>query len=214
MSKKEKQQGIQGQWQRASPVREYLEQVKSCNDTDCTPRTMKQAFFAFKRGDWEEYKRTFRIEATATEWAFDRIREAFEHVAKDEVRKLSTMQEIMTISTDNLRRIIAPAGGQGVVTTSYLCPHCNGFPIEDYVWWVSGEKKHTNWWCAMCGGKYEWRAPNRILVVETDESVSQAKVFKAHAVPQGSCGNLINALKLLADQQERGWWRPHTEHCY
>ena len=32
----------------------------------------------------------------------------------------------------------------------------------------------------------------------------QAKVFKAHAVPQGLCANLINALKLLANQQEDG----------
>ena len=28
----------------------------------------------------------------------------------------------------------------------------------------------------------------------------QAKVFKAHALPQGVCENLINALKLLANQ--------------
>ena len=39
---------------------------------------------------------------------------------------------------------------------------------------------------------------------QTGESVHQAKVFKAHAVPQGPCGNLINALKLLANQQEDG----------
>ena len=75
--------------------------------------------------------------------------------------------------------------------------------MEDHVWWVSGEK-HTNWWCAICGEKYDWKQPNRPLVVQTGESVNQAKVFTAYAVPQGSCGNLINALKLLANQQEDG----------
>ena len=35
--------------------------------------------------------------------------------------------------------------------------------------------------------------------------MNQAKVFKAHAVPQGLCGNLINALKLLANRQEDGY---------
>ena len=40
--------------------------------------------------------------------------------------------------------------------------------------------------------------------MQTGESVEQAKVFKAHAVPQGWCANLINALKLLANQQEDG----------
>ena len=43
-----------------------------------------------------------------------------------------------------------------------------------------------------------------MLVVQTGESFEQAKIFKAHAVPQGLCGNLINALKLLANQQEDG----------
>ena len=32
----------------------------------------------------------------------------------------------------------------------------------------------------------------------------EAKGFRAHAVPQGLCENLINALKLLANQQRDG----------
>ena len=60
------------------------------------------------------------------------------------------------------------------------------------------------WWCAICGEKQDWKQPNRLLVVQTGESVEQAKVFKAHAIPQGLCENLITALKLLANQQEVG----------
>ena len=48
---------------------------------------------------------------------------------------------------------------------SYLCPHCNSFPMEDYVWWVSagisvqlgvvrsveknmtGRNQTGSWWC-------------------------------------------------------------------
>ena len=84
----------------------------------------------------------------ASEWAFDRVEEAFEKVAQDEAEKVSIVQKIMLRSTDYLRRIIAPVGGQGGVTMSYLCPHCNSFPLEDYVRWVSGGKR-TRWWCAM-----------------------------------------------------------------
>ena len=40
--------------------------------------------------------------------------------------------------------------------------------------------------------------------MQTGDSFEQAKVFEAHAVPQGLCANLINALKLLANQQEDG----------
>ena len=58
---------------------------------------------------------------------------------------------------------------------SYLCPHCFSFPLEDYVWWVSGRKGRNNWWCSICGEKYDWKQPNRLLVVQTGESVEQAK---------------------------------------
>ena len=46
--------------------------------------------------------------------------------------------------------------------------------------------------------------PNRLLVVQTGVSASQAKVFRAHPAPQGLCENLINALKLLANQEKDG----------
>ena len=117
---------------------------------------------------------------------------------------MSIVQDIMLKSTDYLRRIIAPVGGQGGVTMSYFCPNCNSFLLKYYVWWVSAGKKHTSRWCAICGEKYDWKQPNRLLVVQTGESVEQAKVFKAHAIPQNLCENLINALKLLANQQEDG----------
>ena len=131
----------------------------------------------------------------ATEWAFDRIKEAFEQVAQG---------ENMIGSTDYLRRTIASVGGQGGVTMSYLCTHCNSFLLEDYIWWVSGRIEHTTWWYAICGEKHDWKQPNRLLVVQTIDGTDHAKVFKAHAVPQGLCENLINALKLLANQQEDG----------
>ena len=84
---------------------------------------------------------------------------------------------------------------------SYLCSHCNSFPLGDYVLMVTAGKT-TKWWCAICGEKCDWRQPNRLLVVQTVESVEHAKVFKAHSIPQGLCENLINALKLLANPQE------------
>ena len=180
-----------------------MEQVKCCHDTDCNESMMKKGFTALKNETWEEYKETFKEKMNASEWAFDRIKEAFDLVAQDEARKVSVVQEIMLRSTDYLRRIIAPVGGQGGVTMSYLCPNCNSFPQEDYVWWVSG-RKTTRWWCAICGEKYDWEQTNRFLVVQTGESFEQAKVFKAHAVPQGLRANLINALNLLANEQEDG----------
>ena len=119
---------------------------------------IKQSFLALEGGDWEEYKSTFRTEVKAAEWTFDRMKEAFGKVAKDETRKLSIVQESMIRCTDYLRRIIAPAGEQGSVTMEYLCPQSNNFLVEDNVWWVFGREKHTNWWCAICREKYDWQA--------------------------------------------------------
>ena len=66
------------------------------------------------------------------------------------------------------------------------------------------ERKRTTWWRAICGEKCDRKQPDRLLVVQTADRIDQAKVFRARAVPQGLCANLINALKLLANQQEDG----------
>ena len=42
------------------------------------------------------------------------------------------------------------------------------------------------------------------VVVQIGINVNEAKVFKALATPLGLCGNLTNALKLLANQQKDG----------
>ena len=42
------------------------------------------------------------------------------------------------------------------------------------------------------------------LVVQLGVNANEAKVFKAHAAPLGLCDNLINALKLQANQQKYG----------
>ena len=125
-------------------------------------------------------------------------------MAKDEAGRLTIVQKMMLSSTDYLRRIIAPAGGQGGVTLSYLCPHYSSFSLGRlHLVGLSWQEAQQ---LVVCGlwRKYDWRAPNRLLVVQTGESASQAKVFKAHALPQGLCANLINALKLLANQQKDG----------
>ena len=108
-AEKEKQEGVQGQWQQESPAKEYLEHVKCCKDTDCTPRMMKQGVFCVEK--WRVggiSKASLRWKQKATEWAFERIREK---VAEEEAGRLSIAQRIILKSTDYLRCIIAPSGG-------------------------------------------------------------------------------------------------------
>ena len=145
-------------------------------------------------------KKIFREKMKTSEWACDRTKEASDLVAQDEARKVSIVEEIMLRSTDYLRRIIASVGGQGGVTMSYLCPHRNSFSARLRLvgLWVKGHKVVLrNLWreVGLEASEQAFGRANR-------ESFEQAKVFKAHAVPQGLCANLINALKLLANQQE------------
>ena len=69
---------------------------------------------------------------------------------------------------------------------------------------LRGKKAHNLEVCVICGERYDWKQPNRLLVVQRGDSIEQAKVFKAHAVPQGLCAKLTNALKWSANQQEDG----------
>ena len=57
-AEEERQAGIHGQWQLELPAREYLVQVKYCNDTDCTHRMMRQGSLALNSGEREEEKKT------------------------------------------------------------------------------------------------------------------------------------------------------------
>ena len=142
LADEEKQAGMQGQWQQESPAREYLEQVKCCHDTDCNEPMMKKGFTALKNGNLEEFQGNIQENLKASEWAFDRIKEHQEKVAQDEAEKVSIMQEIMLGSTDLLRRIIAPGGRTRRSHHVLPMPHCNSFPLEDYVWWSLGGE-HT-----------------------------------------------------------------------
>ena len=41
-------------------------------------------------------------------------------------------------------------------------------------------------------------------MIQVSANACEAKVFEAHAAPQGLCDNLVNALKLLTNQQKDG----------
>ena len=53
---REKQEGMQGQWQQESPFREVLEQVKGNAHMDCGTQMMRRVYLAMKNGGWEGFK--------------------------------------------------------------------------------------------------------------------------------------------------------------
>ena len=69
MPRKKSRKGYEANGNMSPLAKEYLEQVQCSKDSGCTPRMMKQAFFALEGGDWEEHKCIFKVKAKATEWA-------------------------------------------------------------------------------------------------------------------------------------------------
>ena len=83
------------------------------------------------------------------------------------------------------------------------------FFLENCTWWVStghedgnNGKKHCSWCCAACGGPFDWRAPNRILVVQLGANANEAQVFRAHAAPQGLCDNFVRRITASGESAE------------
>ena len=117
----EKQEGIQGQWQQESPFREILEKARRHEDMGCSSEILRKGHFAIRDSRWEEFEEECREILKSSEWVLGTIREAYEKVVKEEAGRLSIVREILRQSTDFLRRIIAPVGGSGGVTLSYIC---------------------------------------------------------------------------------------------
>ena len=144
-------------WPRESPHKEVLELLRESEGMRLEGTTViRQAMKGGRACDWSELLKSDKLNA-------DGDRRSIAH-------------QILPKSTDVLRRIIVPVGGQGGVTLSYVCPHCHRFPPEDNIWWVSTEhgKKQSNWWCTACGGQYDWR---RALVILDSTDCSEAKAL-------------------------------------
>ena len=54
---RERQEGIQGQWQQASPFREVLEQARGTVETGCSAQIMRGSFIAKRDDSWEEFRK-------------------------------------------------------------------------------------------------------------------------------------------------------------
>ena len=90
---REKQEGIQGQWQHESPFREVLQEVKRGADADCRPQMMRRCYYAMKNDSWEDFEERYRKEGKSSERTFEFIREACGKVAKDEIGRLGMVPE-------------------------------------------------------------------------------------------------------------------------
>ena len=99
------------------------------------------------------------------------------------------MQQIKQKSTEFLRRIFVPVHLQGGAHCRTCAVNATAFRVVFNGAWrqqQEGRKKQCNWWCAACGGQYNWEDLNRVLVAQDSTDPSEAKVLRAQAPPAGS----------------------------
>ena len=90
---------------------------------------MRRAYNARKLSGGESFKEECRKEGKLSEWTFERIREAYEKVAMDDIGRLGIAQEIPRKSTDFSRRISAPVDGMGGSFRRICLPALQRFPF-------------------------------------------------------------------------------------
>ena len=123
-------------------------------------------------------------------------------------KAVHALRRTLRESTDFLRRMTAPGDGVGGVTLSCVCPHCHCFPLGDHIWWVSsghgeGNKKRKRSNAIGVQLAAARRARTESWSHKTARTAQKQKVLRAHAAPQGMCGNLVNALKPFGEPAER-----------
>ena len=180
-----------------SPYKEELAVLRESDSLHRASTMVRRSMKVGKEDHWSELWKGSEFNS----WTRAKLQECYHEVRQDDDQRKSIVQQIMWKSTNILRRKIVPVQGQGVITSSYVCPHLYRFPIEDYIWWsLDGTReKQCNWWCTACGGQYRWKDPNRVLVVQDS---ADSTVFRAHAPVHGACDNLVCALKFLGESTD------------
>ena len=113
--------------------------------------------------------------------------EAYEKVARDDIGRLGSVQEILRKSTNFLRRVIAPVGGLGGATLSHICPQCHS---SSWRTTLGGYRRRTvtaGRWSSAVGGVRYGEHPTVYWWCSSVLTPMTQKVFRAHAAPQGLC---------------------------
>ena len=134
------------------------------------------------------------------------FRECFSEVEQEDEERKSIAQQILQ-NTDFLRRVIVPVEEHGEVTFSFATDTRLKTTPGGCLQGIG--KKQCNWWCAACGGQYDWGNRNGILVIQDSLDCRAAQVTRAHSPPHEVLENLVDALKLCGEISRRDvtvWW--------
>ena len=78
--------------------------LKKIADAHCGPQMMRRGYLAMKNGSWEDFEEVYRKEGKRVSGPSKEFAKLTRKVAKDEVGRLGTVQEMLRKSTNFLRR--------------------------------------------------------------------------------------------------------------
>ena len=70
---------------RVSLIKKFSSKSKEMRIQTATPQIMRRACNAKKSGNWERFKEEFRNEGKLCEWTFERLHEAYDKVAMEDI---------------------------------------------------------------------------------------------------------------------------------
>ena len=157
-----------------SPCKEELVLQWESDRVYLAGTVVRSAMEAGKEDDWPELSESGEINPPTEA----KLQECYHEVKQDDDQRNSIVLQILQKRSDVPRRIIVPVQGQGGVTLSHVCPHSHRFPMggPHLVGCMGNDNAIVG--CASWSYKTA-RTP--------------AKLFRAHAPPQGACENLVCA---------------------
>ena len=123
-------------WPEDSPHKEEMASLRGCKNLSVPGMMVRKAIRPGLDDDRSEVMRSEELNTGR----MAKLMESY-HQAKQKDAQREQCAAGVAVTTDFLRRIIAPVRGQGGVALSYVCPHFHCLPLEDFIWCVSPKEQ-------------------------------------------------------------------------
>ena len=169
---------------------------------------IRPAIQAGKARDWSEWLKSDKLNA----WTSAELQKCHSEVKQEDDEQESIVQQILQKSTDFLRRIIVPVGGQGGVTLSSLSSlsaekqHLVGLDKAGRQWQERRRSSATG--SARCAAASAIGGTRmECCLKRTVRTSARRMFFRAHATPQGVCVRIssweVTVLRVSKSKQSK-----------
>ena len=206
-AEKERQGGIEGDWQQESPHKEERELIRHSSHLRFGVLSMRRIYCAGRSGDWESYLKEVRKDDKLSVWA---IIKSEGMLQRGRIRRRRPFKPLRRTSCVKALIFSAESSRQMTEWDVSLC--------RTYALTVIASRLRTTFGVSPLGmaGSNVTGGVRRVAAgtigglrtgsvsYKTARGPREAKVFRADAASQRLCDNLIDSLRLSTNQQKDG----------